>query len=105
MSNTIRRKNQWQDMAWTLQDYVLVGLRVHSVTISEKSIKGRVAIAKYHSDAGSGSKWCCTAPRWYRRYQHKRVRRKADTETRKFIKGEVEDVLPISNISNASWYY
>ena len=107
MSHTVRRKNEWQDKSWTLRDYVRIGctFRYIPVTISEKSTKGRVALAKYHSDAGQGSKWCMTAPSWYRRMQNKKGWRKLNIEAKRFIKGEIEDILPISDAKNASWYY
>jgi hypothetical protein len=107
MSHTIRRKNEWQDKSWTLREYICIPgfYSFHSITLSEKSNKGRIAIAKYHSDAGSGSKWCMTAPRWYRRCQNKKGWRKLNIEAKRFIKGEVEDILPISDAKNASWYY
>lgn len=107
MSHTIRRKNEWQDKSWTLRDYVRIPgtYKFQGITLSEKCIKGRVALAKYHSDAGSGSKWCCTAPSWYRRMMNKKGWRKLNIATKEYVKGAIEDVLPLSDAKNGSRYY
>ena len=82
MSNTTRRKDGSYDKADSSQSAV-----------------------KYHSDAGIGSRWMTTAPRWYRRSMNKKIWRDTDLQCHNFLKGCAEDVVGTVKLNNGSWYW
>lgn len=94
MSNTIRRKTKkFKVQSWILWDWNRYRL-VHGRNYHDpKSIEGRKAIAKFHSDAGVGDLWYKSRAGWAKYYERRNIRRVCDAALHRYFKGIDEECI------------
>ncbi len=93
MSRTIRRKNVTYEYYWVLRDWVIsrgfMGYSMHN----PKSIEGKKALNRFHSDAGT-HQMREPGPAWFRNVTSQRpLRRHGREQLRKFMLDEEFEVI------------
>ena len=89
MARTFRRKQQRHEYYWVLHDWESRLPYGRWVQIDPRSMAGRKAIARFHSDKTvtmSGS-----APRWYRKASDHRIRTANDHTLRRWLADRLFD--------------
>jgi hypothetical protein len=85
--------------------YELRGLYPYDyIPVDRHSRQGRTLLARYHADQASGHGGC--APRWYCRYDSRRVKNRNREMLHRWLRGPICDpVFQDKHFHNASWSY
>lgn len=102
MSRTYRRRGARYEYHWVLREVAFVSGRFLEIRIDRRSLQGRRAIARFHSDAELTMR--SAAPRWYRRVFDHRLRTLNDRELRRWIADPGYDpVQQVRHRHRANW--
>ena len=105
MSRTYRRQNQQHDYEWVLIDWKSRIAGVQYPRHDPRSILGRKAIARYHSDSQMTLR--SSAPRWYRKIHDHQLRTFNNRQMRMWLEDpRFDPVFGVSHRRNAnySWW-
>lgn len=104
MARTIRRRAFWRDIAFALVDYQFDGHVLHRFEHSPHSVEGRRRLARYHSDAGSGSALGAGAPRWFTRLDSRAIKARNKTALARWLRLDDHDpVFQDKHYRNGQW--
>ncbi|MGH8635720.1 MAG: hypothetical protein ACREUX_13190 [Burkholderiales bacterium] len=102
MSRTFRRRGQRHEYRWVLREWYRCGGTLIAYTADPRSMGGRRAVARFHSDAERTMR--SGPPRWYRRVFDRRLRTLNFREIRRWIeKQDYEPVIQARHRHNATW--
>jgi len=102
MSCTYRRRGARHEYRWVLRALVFEAGAFREIRIEPRSLQGRRALARFHSDAESTMR--SAAPRWYRRAFDHRLRTFNDRELRRWLADPGYDPLQqVRHRHRANW--
>ena len=102
MSRTYRRRGQSHEYYWVLRDWDATVPFGPRVLFDRHSRGGRLAIARFHSDAEETTR--SAAPHWYRRSFDHRLRTANDREYRRWLTDpDYDPVMQARHLHCANW--
>ncbi|WP_455233303.1 hypothetical protein [Geopseudomonas aromaticivorans] len=104
MARTTRRRAAWRDIAFALVDYQHDGRTLVRFEHSPHSPEGRRRLARYHSDAGSGSTLGAGAPRWWTRLDSRSIKARNKTVLARWLRlQDYDPVFQDHHFRNGQW--
>ena len=101
MSRTYRRRGARHEYRWVLRDWVFERDGLRAYLIDRRSLEGRRAIARFHSDAGHHQSG---VPYWFRRIFKRRQRAFNSREFQRWLADPAYDpVMNVRHRSSAKW--
>jgi len=102
MSRTYRRRGERHEYCWVLREWAFESDCPGPFLMDRRSLEGRRAIARFHSDAGVGLQG--GVPHWFRRIFKHRQRTSNACELQRWLADPSYDpVMNVRHRSSAKW--